>query len=82
MKRAGKGALILVSSTAGQYGYPNRAPYCGGKMGSDRPDENSSDGAGDPHGIRANAICPGAVEGPRMEGVLTREAAAKKHDTR
>jgi NAD(P)-dependent dehydrogenase (short-subunit alcohol dehydrogenase family) len=30
-----------------------------------------------PHGIRANAICPGAVEGPRMEGVLTREAAAK-----
>ena len=30
-----------------------------------------------PHGIRANAICPGAVEGHRMEGVLEREAAAK-----
>jgi NAD(P)-dependent dehydrogenase (short-subunit alcohol dehydrogenase family) len=30
-----------------------------------------------PFGIRANAICPGAVEGPRMEGVLEREAAAK-----
>ena len=30
-----------------------------------------------PYGIRANAICPGAVEGPRMEGVLEREAAAK-----
>jgi NAD(P)-dependent dehydrogenase (short-subunit alcohol dehydrogenase family) len=30
-----------------------------------------------PFGIRANAICPGAVEGPRMEGVLAREAAAK-----
>ena len=30
-----------------------------------------------PYGIRANAICPGAVEGPRMEGVLQREAAAK-----
>jgi len=30
-----------------------------------------------PFGIRANAICPGAVEGDRMEGVLAREAAAK-----
>jgi NAD(P)-dependent dehydrogenase (short-subunit alcohol dehydrogenase family) len=30
-----------------------------------------------PFGIRCNAICPGAVEGPRMEGVLQREAAAK-----
>lgn len=30
-----------------------------------------------PFGIRANAICPGAVEGPRMESVLQREAAAK-----
>jgi NAD(P)-dependent dehydrogenase (short-subunit alcohol dehydrogenase family) len=30
-----------------------------------------------PHGIRANAICPGAVEGPRMEGVLEREAELK-----
>ena len=30
-----------------------------------------------PFGVRANAICPGAVEGPRMEGVLAREAAVK-----
>ena len=30
-----------------------------------------------PHGVRANVICPGAVEGARMEGVLAREAAAK-----
>ena len=30
-----------------------------------------------PFGIRANVICPGSVEGPRMEGVLEREAAAK-----
>jgi len=30
-----------------------------------------------PDGIRANAICPGAVEGARMEGVLAREAKLK-----
>jgi len=28
-------------------------------------------------GIRANVIAPGAVEGPRMDGVIAREAAAK-----
>ena len=30
-----------------------------------------------PFGVRANAICPGSVEGDRMEDVLAREAAAK-----
>ena len=30
-----------------------------------------------PHGIRVNALAPGAVEGPRMEGVMQREANAK-----
>ena len=28
-------------------------------------------------GVRANAICPGSVSGPRMDGVIAREAAAK-----
>ena len=76
MKHAGKGALILVSSTAGQYGYPNRAPYAAAKWGVIGLMKTLAMELG-PHGIRANAICPGAVEGPRMEGVLTREAAAK-----
>jgi NAD(P)-dependent dehydrogenase (short-subunit alcohol dehydrogenase family) len=30
-----------------------------------------------PHGIRANAICPGCVEGSRIDGVIEREAKAK-----
>ncbi len=30
-----------------------------------------------PHGARANAICPGSVSGPRMDGVIAREAVAK-----
>ena len=28
-------------------------------------------------GIRVNAICPGSVNNPRMDGVIEREAAAK-----
>ena len=76
MKAAGQGAMILTSSTAGQYGYPNRAPYAAAKWAVIGLMKTLAMELG-PHGIRANAICPGAVEGPRMEGVLAREAAAK-----
>ena len=30
-----------------------------------------------PHQVRANAICPGLINGARMDGVIEREAAAK-----
>jgi NAD(P)-dependent dehydrogenase (short-subunit alcohol dehydrogenase family) len=30
-----------------------------------------------PYGIRANAICPGSVNGPRIDRVIEAEAAAK-----
>jgi NAD(P)-dependent dehydrogenase (short-subunit alcohol dehydrogenase family) len=76
MKRARRGAMILTSSTAGQYGYPNRAPYAAAKWAVIGLMKTVAMELG-PHGIRANAICPGSVEGPRMEGVLAREAAAK-----
>jgi NAD(P)-dependent dehydrogenase (short-subunit alcohol dehydrogenase family) len=68
--------MILISSTAGQYGYPNRAPYSAAKWGVIGLMKTLAMELG-PHGIRANAICPGAVEGPRMEGVLSREASVK-----
>lgn len=76
MKRAGGGAMIFTSSTAGQYGYPNRAPYAAAKWGVIGLMKTVAMELGR-FGVRANAICPGAVEGLRMEGVLTREAAAK-----
>ena len=76
MKSAGAGAMIFTSSTAGIYGYPNRAPYAAAKWAIIGLMKTLAMELG-PFGIRANAICPGAVEGPRMEGVLAREAAAK-----
>jgi NAD(P)-dependent dehydrogenase (short-subunit alcohol dehydrogenase family) len=76
MKTAGKGVITITSSTAGIYGYPNRAPYAAAKWGMIGFMKTLAMELG-PFGIRANAICPGAVEGPRMEGVLEREAAAK-----
>ncbi len=76
MKRQGRGVVLITSSTAGQYGYPNRAPYAAAKWGMVGLGKTLAMELG-PHGIRCNVICPGAVEGPRMEGVLQREAAAK-----
>lgn len=76
MKAQNAGAMVLTSSTAGIYGYPNRAPYAAAKWAVIGLMKTLAMELG-PHGIRANAICPGAVEGPRMEGVLKREAAAK-----
>ena len=76
MKRTGAGAIMLTSSTAGLHGYPNRAPYAAAKWGVIGLMKTLAMELG-PFGIRVNALCPGAVEGPRMEGVILREAAAK-----
>lgn len=76
MKAQKSGAIILTSSTAGLYGYPNRAPYAAAKWAVIGLMKTLAMELG-PFGVRANAICPGAVEGARMEGVLAREAAAK-----
>jgi len=76
LKAERRGAMVLTSSTAGQYGYPNRAPYAAAKWAVIGLMKTLAMELG-PHGIRVNAICPGAVEGPRMEGVLAREAVAK-----
>ncbi len=76
MKAAKSGSVILTSSTAGIYGYPNRAPYSAAKWGIIGLMKTFAMEAG-PYGVRANAICPGAVEGPRMQGVLAREAVQK-----
>ncbi|WP_187432034.1 Dihydroanticapsin 7-dehydrogenase [Roseobacter fucihabitans] len=76
MKTAGQGAIIVTSSTAGLYGYPNRAPYSSAKWAVIGLMKTLAMELG-PFGIRANAICPGAVEGARMETVLAREAEAK-----
>lgn len=76
MKAQKSGAILITSSTAGQYGYPNRAPYAAAKWGMVGLGKTLAMELG-PHGIRSNVICPGSVEGPRIEGVMEREAAAK-----
>ncbi len=76
MKAQGAGAIIYTSSTAGLFGYPNRTPYAAAKWAVNGLMKSVAMELG-PFGIRANSICPGSVEGPRMERVLAKEAALK-----
>ncbi len=79
MKARGAGSITITSSTAGLHGYSNRSPYCASKWAVIGLAKTLALELG-PHGARANAICPGSVTGPRMDGVIAREAAAKNMD--
>lgn len=76
MKAQGSGLIALTSSTAGIMGYPMRSPYAAAKWAIVGLTKTLAMELG-PHGIRVNAICPGAVEGPRMDRVVANEAAAR-----
>ena len=76
MKPARQGVMIFTSSTSGLYGTPFRAPYVAAKWGVIGLMKTVAMELG-PHGIRANAICPGSVNGPRIDRVIDAEAAAK-----
>ena len=80
MREQGAGCIVLTSSTSGQWGVPLRSPYVAAKWGIVGLTKTLAMELG-PAGVRVNAICPGAVEGPRMERVLALEAAAGGRDT-
>ncbi|WP_343565290.1 SDR family oxidoreductase [Kiloniella sp. b19] len=76
MRRQGHGLITLTSSTAGIAGYPMRSPYSAAKWALVGLTKTlAMELGGD--GIRVNVICPGAVEGPRMDRVLAIEAEAR-----
>ncbi|GAB5470010.1 MAG: SDR family oxidoreductase [Rhodospirillales bacterium] len=75
LRRAGGGLIVTFSSTAGFMGYPERSPYATAKWGMIGLTKSLAMELG-PDGIRVNALCPGAVAGPRMDRVIAAEAAS------
>jgi NAD(P)-dependent dehydrogenase (short-subunit alcohol dehydrogenase family) len=67
------GSIVNLSSTAGLFGFPRRAPYCSAKWAIRGLTKTLAVELG-PFGIRCNCICPGAVEGPRIDRVIAAEA--------
>jgi NAD(P)-dependent dehydrogenase (short-subunit alcohol dehydrogenase family) len=75
LKKSDSGVVIMMSSVGGRFGYANRSTYATTKRALIALAETLALELGD-HGIRVNTIAPGAVSGPRMDGVLQARAAA------
>ena len=73
IKAAGGGSIINLSSAAGLHGFPQRSPYCAAKWGVVGFTKSLSVEAG-PDKVRVNCICPGIVEGERIERVVQAKA--------
>jgi NAD(P)-dependent dehydrogenase (short-subunit alcohol dehydrogenase family) len=76
LKGAGGGSIINISSSAAFSGYPLRSPYAASKWAVIGLTKTLAMELGR-FGIRVNAICPGSVEGPRIDRVIERDAAAR-----
>ena len=76
LKAAGGGSIVVMSSNAGTMGLPYRAPYVATKWALIGLVKTLAMELG-PSGIRANAICPGDVDGERIRRVIALEAAAR-----
>jgi NAD(P)-dependent dehydrogenase (short-subunit alcohol dehydrogenase family) len=73
MRSQGSGSIVNLSSTAGLYGFPRRAPYAAAKWAIRGFTRTLAQELG-PHGVRVNCICPGSVEGERIDRVIAAEA--------
>ncbi|HEY0877347.1 MAG TPA: SDR family oxidoreductase [Zeimonas sp.] len=69
LKQSSAGVVIVMSSAAGRFGYPNRVAYAATKWGLVGFTKTLAMELGR-FGIRANAILPGTVEGERIQRVF------------
>ena len=75
IRAAGGGSIINLSSAAGRFGFALRSPYCASKWAVVGLTKALAIELGGDQ-IRVNAICPGAVEGERIDRVVTAKAEA------
>ena len=76
MIEAREGSLIAISSMTGKRPLTGRTPYAAAKMGVIGLVRTLALELG-PYGIRVNSVCPGAVSGPRIQDVVSKQAAAR-----
>jgi len=74
LRETGGGSILLTASTAGITGYPMRSPYAASKYAVVGLGKTLAMEVGE-LGIRVNVICPGSVNGERMDGVIAAESA-------
>ncbi|MEM5369044.1 SDR family oxidoreductase [Paraburkholderia azotifigens] len=74
LKKSAAGSIVVMSSLAGRFGYPNRSAYATTKWGLIGFTKTLSRELGE-SGVRVNAILPGAVAGPRLQQVFQGRAS-------
>jgi len=75
IRAAGGGSIVNLSSAAGRFGFALRTPYAASKWAVIGLSKSLAIELGADQ-IRVNAICPGAVEGDRIERVIAAKAKA------
>lgn len=70
---ASQGSFIVIASVAGRLPFAYRTPYAASKWGVIGLAKSLASELG-PQGVRANAILPGIVEGPRIDRVINTRA--------
>ncbi len=73
LKASTNPSIIGISSAAGRFGFPLRTPYAAAKWGVVGFIKSLAMELGE-FGIRANAILPGSVDGPRIRAVFENKA--------
>jgi NAD(P)-dependent dehydrogenase (short-subunit alcohol dehydrogenase family) len=76
IRAAGGGSIVNLSSAAGRFGFALRTPYCASKWAVVGLTKALAIELGAAQ-IRVNAICPGAVEGDRIDRVIAAKAEAR-----
>lgn len=76
LKQSATGAMINLSSAAGHLGFAGRSAYSASKWAVIGFTKTLAIELG-PHGVRVNAILPGAVEGDRIRAVIAAKAQTR-----
>jgi NAD(P)-dependent dehydrogenase (short-subunit alcohol dehydrogenase family) len=71
LAHGGGGAIVNVASTLGLRGSPNASPYSASKHGVIGLTRTAAIEYA-PHGVRVNAVCPGAIDTPMMDETFAR----------
>lgn len=75
-KQQKSGYIINISSISGKRPLRNRTPYTISKMGIIGFTRTLALELGE-YGVNVNAICPGSVEGPRLDSVIKKQAESQ-----
>ena len=71
--KTAQGCILNMASNAGLLGFPLRSPYVAAKWAMIGLTKTWAMELG-PFGVRVNALCPGSVNGPRIDSVIAKDA--------